>query len=901
MQAVNFPLLRTKLHQPRLAPGHLPRPHLIEFLNHNLQRKLTLVSAPAGFGKTTLLCEWLTAAPLPSVWLSLDSGDNELLTFLKYFIAALQSRFPVACSTTQSLLYAAQTPPTEYLFTTLINELVDLPENFILALDDYHYIESPDIHHLLVRLLDYWPPSLHLALASRVDPPFPLSRLRSLGQMVEIRSAALRFSAAETAAFLTTTVGSTPLPPNTAVILADRTEGWIAGLRLAAISLLNHPDPVAFLATFDQSIHRPIMEYLVDEVLDQQPVEVQDWLIKTSILDRFCPELCHAVIAADGPDQNPQSLFQTNLLLIGLDETGQWYRYHHLFQELLRQRLSERFPGAEIKHLHHRAGLWLAQQGYVDDALRHFLAADDLPAAAQVVEQNYQAYINREEWPVVQRWLKRLPPVLFEQRPALLLARCWHLHYEFKLAAIKPLIDQADRLLETANLDLPAAEQRRLHGEIDTHRAQLLYFQGEFETSLIYARQALDQLPDTALFARSLALLYLGGASQARGQTNKVLQLLQAAIDAESEHNALTMRILLTIIFIHRLNANFYQLHQTGQWFLHAAQAMGLQLSVAWANCHLGLLFYEWDELDLAEQHLVTVAQNRYHVHRVAFRDSLMGLALVYLARNQTDRLNQTLNELEEFTQQVGLPTFWSMYHFFVTNIRLRQGDPEFMATELEPVLAYDLVEQFPLLEYPVLTRTKILLKQGRPADLLAAAALLEQIQPVVETNHNTLRLIEVLALRALLYQAAGQAAEAMPLLETALRLAQPGQLIRTFVDLDQPMADLLRQVARRNFEPVYVQRLLAAFNSPDGAAGPPSPPADDSHPALREPLTDRELEVLELLVQRYSNKEIGAKLFISPLTVKKHTAHIYQKLQVKSRQQAMARAKQLKLFNTDD
>ena len=900
MQAENFPLLRTKLHRPKLASDHLPRPHLIEFLNHNLQRKLTLVSAPAGFGKTTLLCQWLSAAPMPSAWLSLDRGDNDLLTFLKYFVAAVQTLFPETCSTTQSLLYAPQTPPADYLFTTLINELVDLPENFILALDDYHYIESPDIHHMLVKLLDYWPPTLHLALASRIDPPFPLSRLRSRGQMIEIRSAALRFSVAETADFLTTTVGSTPLPSNTATILAARTEGWIVGLRLAAISLPNHPDPEAFLAAFDHSVHRPIMEYLLDEVLDRQPVEVQEWLIKTSILDRFCLALCQAVIAADGLDQNPQSLFQTNLLLIGLDEAGEWYRYHHLFQELLQHRLKERFTGAEINQLHCRAGNWLAQQGYVDDALRHFLAADDPLAAAQVVEQNYQAFINREEWPVVRRWLKRLPPTLVEQRPALLLARCWHLHHEFKLAAITPLLDQAERLLESPGLGLPEAEQQRLHGEINTHRSQIVYFQGDYETSQSYARQALDQLPDTAIFARSLALLYLGTVSQVLGQTNEALQLLQAVIDAEPEHNALTMRVLLTIVFIHRFTANFYQLQQAGQWLLHAAETIGLQVSVTWASCHLGLLFYEWNELDAAEHHFITVVKHRYQAHHVAFRDSLMGLALIYLVRNDTGKLEQSLDELEAFTQQVGSPIFWSTYHSFVAYVRLRQGNPDIAANEAEIVLADDIGVKLPFLEYPTLTHIKILLSQGGQADLLEATALLDQVQPVIETNHNTLRLIEVLALRALLYQATGQTVEAVAHLENALRLAQPGHLIRTFVDLGQPMALLLRQVARHNFEPAYVQRLLAAFDhSSDGGAGPHSLPADDdSQVAIIEPLTDREFEVLELLVQRYSNKEIGAKLFISPLTVKKHTAHIYQKLQVKSRQQAMVRAKQLKLFD---
>jgi LuxR family maltose regulon positive regulatory protein len=896
-------LLQTKLNRPVVATDLVNRPRLLNKLADAPNRRLILISAPAGFGKSTLLCQWLNDAPVQAAWLSLDEDDNDLLTFLNYLIAAIRTVFPHACSTSHSLLHAIDTPPTDYLATTLINELADVPADFMLVLDDYHHIQTPAIHQLLAKLLDHLPPALHLVLTSRADPPFSLSRLRSRGQLTEIRSADLRFSAVETTDFLTMTVG-VKLPPAAATTLETRTEGWIAGLRLAAISLQNHPAPEEFLATLNRSMHRPVMEYLLDEVLDQQPVEVQDFLIKTSISDRFCLAMCQAIIAADEPEQTSENyldwLIQTDLFLVRLDEVGEWYRYHHLFQELLQHRLRLRLSTSEINDLHCHAGHWLADQGYFDEALSHFLAADDLLAAAQLVEQNYQALINREESPVVRHWLERLPLTIIEQRPALLIARSWCLDQEFRLASINPLLEKAERLLEVPGLNLSAPERHRLYGEINAQRAQLLYFQGNNEAVLGCARQALVQLPATAVFARSAALLYLGAATQALGHKNEALQLLQAAIDAELGHNTLTMRMFLMIAFVHRLSANFKELHQTGQLFLRAAQETGLSLSLAWASHHLGMLFYEWNELDAAERHLVAVMQHRYQAHRIAFRDSLMGLALIYLARDDTGKLDQTLNELEAFTQQVGDPLFLRTYASFVARIRLRQGNLEAATRESQPVTIGGSLGPLPFVEHPTLTRVRILLGQDHQAGLPEAALLLDQLQTIAETSHNTLRLIEILALRALLCQATGQPAEAMAHLAKSLRLAQPGQLIRTFVDLGQPLANLLRQMADRHIEPDYVQRLLAAFgDGPQETAASLKPLlANPGKPPLIDSLTNREIEILELLQQRLSNKEIATTLFIAPATANRHISNIYRKLDVNSRRQAVARALMLGILS---
>ena len=888
-----LPLLRTKLNRPQISPDLIDRPHLVARLNEGLAGQLILISAPAGFGKSILLGQWLEQTPLLSAWLSLDDNDNDLLFFISYLIAAIQTRFSSACATTQSLLQAAQTPSLDYLTTTLINEIADLTEEFILVLDDYHQIQTPTIHQLVIRLLDQRPLPLHLAISSRIDPPFSLSRWRGRGDLYEIRSNDLRFSTTEIENFLTLAV-KTPLPHSVAATLIERTEGWIVGLRLAAISLKTQADYESFLASFKGSLHRPVMEYLLDEVLTQQPEEIQDFLLNTSILGRFCLSLGQAVYAPADPQPNPQHylawLKQTNLFLVNLDEEGQWYRYHHLFQELLQHRLQLQRSRAEIDALHHRAGRWFAQAGFLDEALRHFLAGNDSPAAAQLVEQHYHDFINREEWPAIRRWLGLLPATLIEQQPSLLLAQSWYLHQEFKLATVSVLLAKAEKLLEMPDLELAEAKQRAIHGEINALRAQLLYFRHDFEAVLSRAEQALNQLPASAVFARSLAMFYLGAAYQALGRADEALQFLQGAIEAELRHNTITLRMFLMQAFVHRVSANFGQLLQTGRLFFRAAEETRLWLSITWANYHLGWLFYEWNELETAERHLLVVVKHRYHAHQLALRDSFMGLALIYLAWGEVAKVRQTLTELEAFARQTDNPMFLTTFYSFTARTLLQQGEIRAALQESEVAMAGGQPGPLQLFEHAALTRARVLIGQGRGPEVEEALALLDQWQPLVEQSHNTLRLIEILALRALAGHKSGQTKAALVWLKHAVTLARPGRLIRTFVDLGPAMAGLLELLAKRGVEPDYVAQLLAAW--PDLARTAPDPPRIErevEHPL--ETLTNRELEILELLQQRLTNKEIAATLFISPLTVQRHASTIYQKLGVNNRRQAVVQA----------
>ncbi|MCK4726465.1 MAG: hypothetical protein KAT29_11705, partial [Anaerolineales bacterium] len=418
-------LLKTKLHMPHLVGSFIPRPHLVEQLNRDLDRKLTLLSAPAGYGKTTLMAAWLRSCERPSAWLSLDKNDNDLVLFTSYLIAAIRTILPNACSDTLVLLRSLQTPTIEYLVGTLINEIDALTEPVLLAFDDYHFINDGAIQQLLARLITYQPPGLHLVIATRSDPRLPLPRLRADRQMFELRSEDLRFSAEEAEQFLMYATDGT-IDYETTVAINQRTEGWVAGMQLAALSLQNR-DQAAFLEGFRGDTNKFVLEYLVNEVLMGQPAEMQQFLLKTAILERFCADLCDA-ITEKHPDQEVtilEELKRANLFLIPLDEKGGWFRYHHLFQQMLLGKLISQKSPAEIADLHFRASEWLGHHGYIEEALYHALEANDVQSAVELIEDNSQNLLNRLERHTLERWLAMLPEEVVWVRPRLLIAQAW--------------------------------------------------------------------------------------------------------------------------------------------------------------------------------------------------------------------------------------------------------------------------------------------------------------------------------------------------------------------------------------------------------------------------------------------------------------------------------------------
>jgi LuxR family maltose regulon positive regulatory protein len=854
-------------------------------------RKLILVSAPAGYGKTTLLGQWLEVCPHPLAWYSLDTGDSDLNVFLSYLTGVIRTVYSEACASTFSLLQSPQMQPIDYLANTLTNELIELPGKLVLALDDFHRIEGDAVPDFVSRLLEHLPEQVCLVIATRQDPILPLIRLRASGEMIELRMADLCFSHPEIQAFLDVSI-SPGLSPQAVKTLETRTEGWIVGLRLAALSMQGAADPEAFADAFGASGHRYVMDYLVDQVLSLQTPEIREFLLQTAILDRFCVPLCDAVLARQNNQSILDELEHTNLFLVPLDIEGKWFRYHHLFQELLAHRLQTQSAHDEIAALHSRASTWFAENEFIEEALIHALAAGDEIGAARLVETNYRLVVNRGQWSRLQRWVDHLPESLIAARPGLSLAHCWCLHKAFKLEATVPVFELAASLLETpefsVELDIDEDEQRYLLGEINGLRSQVFYFVGEHQLGRIHAEQSLEQLSPAFSYGISGARLYLTLHLHVLGQHEDALQQLNQSIRAQPQGSPFSMHLYNGLCYIHRALADFHQLFQASQEYLLAAQKADILESVAFAHYQLGVAYYEWNELETAQSHLEENLTLRFHAHKISYHSSLQVLALVYLKQKQTEKLQKLIWTMQELEGQTENHLLIDGIHSFQAQLALHQGDYD--AADHLSLVAYNGVPLGPMLlfEIPAITRAKVLIAQATLQSLQEALELLDELLAQAQNTHYVWREIEILALQALALNAQGHTEAALSRLEQAVTLAQPGRLVRTFVDLGPTLVGLLRRLDGRGIAKPYLNRLLKAFDVeldtfPQGL-----------NANFIEPLTERELEILALLGERLTNQEIAQRLVISPKTVKRHASNIYQKLGVSNRREATDRAREL-------
>jgi LuxR family transcriptional regulator, maltose regulon positive regulatory protein len=540
-------LLKTKLHRPVLPRDLVKRTRLVELLNEEINRPLILVCAPAGFGKTTLISGWLeqleadqstAAACLPSAWLSLDENDSDLNLFLRYFVAALRTIFSSACEDTLALIQAPQKPPLEVLYTTISNELEGLPGEFILVLDDYHTLRGSEVHNLLGELVRHWPRPLHLVLISRLSPPIPLEHLRAKGLIGEFRTRDLRFTSEETATYLSKTqfalMDQEALP-----LLEERFEGWPAGLHLAAISFRSAGSQEAVLSSLS-GIDINITEFLLEEVLSHQIPAIQTFLLKTSILDSFNTSLCEAVIGEIDATWNVRQCLdwieRAEMFIIPLDNRREWYRYHHLFQELLRHRLTAQVGPEQIAGMHRQASAWFEQHGFLDEALHHALAAGDLELAARQMYSGLREVLNREDRPTLERWLRLLPDELIQQRPDLLMIKAWALQFLWRLDQQAQVLQRVEKLLDSEVGTLfPPEEQHVLRGQILLPQAQRAYFSNQHAHTIDLCQQVLSLLPPSWTFVHGGAMIYLGMAMQASGQAAAAEALLLDAYESASD------------------------------------------------------------------------------------------------------------------------------------------------------------------------------------------------------------------------------------------------------------------------------------------------------------------------------------------------------------------------------
>ena len=879
------PILATKLYLRPLRPRSVPRPRLVERLNDGLAAgsRLTLVSAPAGSGKTTLIGQWAAGCGRPVAWLSLDEGDSDPSRFLTYLISALQTVAPGIGDGILTVLQSPQPPPIESTLTALLNELTTIPSAVVLVLDDYHALDAKAVDDALTFLVEHLPPQLHLVIATREDPALPLARLRARGQSTELRAADLRFTSSEAADFLNQVMGLN-LTADDIAALETRTEGWIAGLQLAAISLQGREDVAGFISSFAGS-HHFVLDYLVEEVLQRQPESIQTFLLRTSILDRLCGPLCDALLA-DGSVSGRETLEyldRANLFVVPLDNERRWYRYHHLFAELLGQRRQQAAGSAADRDEDHiRASAWFEANGLEIEAFQHAAAGHDVERAERLIEGGGMPLHFRGGLVPVLHWLESLPTTVLDARPSLWVTYASLLLNWGYSDVIEPKLQAAERALQDAGTD---DRTRDLVGRIASVRAFLAWNPDQVETIIAQSRRALEYLHPDNLPFRASAVFKLGHAYLLQGDRAGARQAF-AEVTAMGAASGNTSDETMGSILLGHSQTLDNQLVLAAATFRHAIElAAGLPPPRA-CEAHLGLarVLYEWNDLDAARQH----GEQGLQMARQTVNTDIpvaCGVFLARLALAQGDAAGAAaiLAEADQATRQ----------HDFVLQVPaiaaaqvltlLQQGD---LAGAAHLAQAHDLP----------LSQARVHLAQGDPS---AALAVLEPYRRRVEERAWADEQLKALVLLAVAFDARGERARAMELLDEALAVAEPGGFIRIFLDEGAPMARLLREALARGVRPEYVRRLLAAF--PDDDAGRAASPATRvAGSRLAEPLSSRELEVLALIATGLTNQEIALRLYLSLHTVKAHARSIYAKLGVSSRTQAVARGRALGYLSED-
>jgi LuxR family maltose regulon positive regulatory protein len=903
-----IPILATKLYTPPPRASIVPRARLIERLNEGLAkgRKLTLISAPAGFGKTTLVSEWIASSGRlgePRVaWLSLEEGDSDLARFTSYLVAALQTIQVGMGVGLLAALQSPQPPQAESILTTLINEIAAVSDNFILVLDDYHTVDAKSIDDALAFLIEHQPPKMHLVIATREDPSLPLARYRARGQLTELRAADLRFTPAEAIEFLNRVMGLS-LSAQDIAVLETRTEGWIAGLQLAALaiqglSMQGQPDAAGFIQSFTGS-HHFVLDYLVEEVLEQQSESVQTFLLRTSILDRLCGSLCDAVshvAAVPGLETSGQEtleyLERANLFIVALDNVRQWYRYHHLFGNLLRQRLVQKCSNREIAELHVRASEWYEKNNLAFEAFQHAADANDVERAERLMES--KGLPGKQRLPLhlrgtaiaVMDWLASLPAAVLDARPVLRVRSATLALLAGQTTGVEEKLQAAETAIQNLELDTGT---RDLIGQIACARATLALTRYQPEAMLTQARRALEYLSPENLTYRFTANWALASASILQGDRATATRACLEGI-AISQKTGDVFSIILATTNLARVQESENQLHQAAEAYRQALELSGEHPHPNAGEVYLGLarISYQWNDLDQAEQYGLQSLQLTRQFDPAIDRSILceVFLAQLQLARGDVREAAARLAQAEQTAHQKNFLLRLPEIAAAQATLLLRQGS---LATAGELARRFDL---------PI-SQARVLIAQG---DLASALEILDRYRRRMEARGWVDERLRALALQAVTLHLKGENAVAEHALGEALALAEPGGFIRLFVDEGGPMAKLLTEAVAQGIRPGYIARLLVAFDAEAANERPTSSderrtPSSPKSSSLVESLSPRELEVLRLIARGLSNQEIGEQLFLALDTVKGHNRRIFEKLQVQRRTEAIARARELGLL----
>ncbi len=908
--------LATKLRLPRPRSTSVNRPALITRLQRGREGKLTLLSAPAGAGKTTLLAQWLKRSDLPCAWLSLEAEENEPMRFFSYLIAALQTLSPELGAATQPLLQSSPFFSAEHIVTLLSNEIsASNLAPFVLILDDYHFIQSETVHAAMAFLLEHLPHQMHLIIATRTDPPFPLTRLRACRELTELRTADFRLNRDEIQELLQMGTGSLDLDAETIATIENRTEGWIVGVQLAALSLRHASDPCAFLQTF-RGDHHFILDYLTEEVFLQQSAPVQEFLLSTCILQRLQGTLCNAVTGLDNGQEMLEALEKGNLFLVSLDATRQWYRYHRLFAEVLRIRLGQSQPEREAI-LHDRASQWYKQQGFVVEAIEHAAQAHSVDRVVALLQEHGLACILEKEIPgLILEWLQTLPAALVEAHPHLCLLHAMCYIYLYRNDAALPWLQRAQTGLQA---DKPDA---LLRARLAACNALVQFAFGEITHNALYVQEALEFLPETETILRSHVMqCALRGyrTSGDVGPTTERLAVSAVASARLSNNRPMLLLSMATLAWIQILRGRLHQAAATYREitaiFEPAQEQKSLQFGGPSYFIGFGFLLREWNQLDLAERHLSDGLTQLKSVPLMSGELLTVGyvtMANLYRARGEYERALSILDELNQFVASYPFSLWLNLISTAArAEIELARGNLHAAIQWAEreaPVL--DEPPNY-LYERGYLAWIRVRLAQSRAypeqVALPELVGILERLQTSAETKERTRSVLEIRILRVLVLARLGRQQEAVGTLGEILRHTEPEQMVRLLADEGLPMRRLLSNIHTTHpRKQEYLQQVIAActLDLDEGEwetaapAPPPSPPQrSQQQQGLLDPLSERELEVLHLIGEGASNNDIAEQLVIAVSTVKRHVTNIFAKLDVSNRTQAVARARQLGLL----
>jgi LuxR family maltose regulon positive regulatory protein len=884
MSPVSESLIATKFMVPILRRNVIPRHNLRNQLERDLWkgdgfvRKLTLVSAPAGYGKTTLIADWGSKCQhledpenrVPEYefcWLSLDERDNDQVRFLVYFIAALKQADEKIGTSTQAMLQSPQPPPPELLLGSLINDITTVSNPIVLILDDYHQINNPNIHQMLNFIMEYQPSQIHLVLLTREDPPLPLPRLRARGQIMEVRQDDLRFTKAETAEYLQKVIGL-DLSAEDISSLDRRTEGWVAGLQLAALSMQGRDNLSDYIQDFAGS-NRYILDYLIEEVFQNQPPEVQEFLLTTSILDQLSAPLCDAVTKRDNSRELLQSLDHSNLFIVALDQEYAWYRFHRLFVELLRHRLRISTELTEAKY-HGRASLWFEANGYSAEAIQHALSAEDWERAAELIQDYTGELLKRGEVMTLIGWIKRLPEQMIQAYPELCGDYAWALLLIGEFDEAEPLLAYAEK----CDLDNP-----QFQGGIASAQAYLARCRGDFQGTIQQSEMALSLLPSSDLMTRSIVAVNLGLTYWHAGYLDEAEKALREALDAGrgsgNQYAAVAGRV-----FLGRTAASRGNLRRAEELYRQLLRDGGPIPMLALTHLDLCGLNYEWNKLKVSEEHRWRGVELCKQSGNLEFQIAGELLhARLKIATGAIEAAERAAVRAYEMAQDFS-PFTRARCASSLVQVALAKDDLK-TAEEWASRMAVD-GDHFTFYMFLNLTRARLLMAKGKQEE---AAAELSRCYEIASKGGWGYGIIAVRVLQCL---ATENAESSYEFLFDALTQAHSNGFLRAFVDGGQDLIPTLQEVARKGKLVEYVGEILTTMGETTRVS---------QTSELVEPLSEREIEVLRLLVAGLSNREIAGKLVISLGTAKTHIHNIYGKLSARNRAEAIARTRELELL----